>query len=230
MKMGRYLRRKPIVILIWLIVFLAPLPLALHSAGSKIPSKKLPRGVGWLRLNNLDSRVEKYLRSSPPQTVILGPSYARQLGEFGEIHNLGFDMARPSEIVALARKYCRKDDHFFFFLSLRDIYYLSEKPRIEVTNVSFRNIIISKLFLQSRLDIFPDSIKKRPVSAEDRLIFSLSLAPEEFESDPKVNVDVATRTSISAIYNLATVEEINLTLFVEFANEFPNTIIEAFQY
>jgi len=158
--------------------FLVGLPTLLWPVSFYRPTPdNYRRGSYPYYLADFDKRVEAYRRSSThmSQSVLVGPSYAVSLGEFGSVYNLGSIGATQCEIAAIIKSHCRNSDHIFYALTVWNFMLDSTLVRRQSTSKAYRRLFLLKeQVTPSRI------IPGRPWSA---LYFnSIKFSEEEFES------------------------------------------------
>ncbi len=77
-----------------------------------------------------------------PSTYIVGPSYARSLGDCGilTVHNIGQDAALPADTAANLAKNCRMSDRIIYVFTVRDVIFFG-KPALYEKSGKFNDAV-----------------------------------------------------------------------------------------
>ena len=157
---------KPLPILIFCALFLIPMLYILNYLGSKVTADQLPPWTFEHRLLDWQERWQAY-QDSPetPQTVIVGQSYAEQLGDIGNIQNLGFPGGNPRMCERIIQK-ARPQDTVFFIITARDIVFQRVDVPIEFEIAFFAN----RKANQASLGLIEPKPEEKKEKQRDRLV------------------------------------------------------------
>lgn len=167
-------------------------------------------------LLNLDRQIDE-LRKSEPQVVIVGPSYARAIGEkFG--HNLTLDAGRLPECSFIINNYCRPDDLVVYVITINEILTMNQPVRREVKSRRARLLTVTRAAIRTFLKPPQEGF----AFAKANIDKSEFAECADFTREPELYLDMA-GYQLSALSKLSP-QDIDLGPFVELHRNHPNTL------
>ena len=119
----------------------------------KIPKDVFPNQCYERRLYQMESEHQKYRAADTSPVVIVGPSYASQLGSFKNAYNVSLGSGSRAECDSIVSQ-CGEAKKIFYIVSIRE-YAASntERCRPEVYNQALRKLAICRGVAQMHLGI-----------------------------------------------------------------------------
>jgi len=187
-----------------------------------IPLKSVPETTWLFRLADLEQRLHRYRFSSSPIPVVVGTSYASQLGEFADVKNVAVRSSNLKDHENLIHL-CRAEDTILYLCTIRESVIRDEKPHDFIAKRWVRKQIILKQLL---LTIFG---ALEPDSASSARIFH--------PSDPEYSVlcdslgidDLSTFHTEYLLWQIRSIAHtpnpVDVAAFARLCETFPNMII-----
>lgn len=185
---GEKTSKRIIATIVWFNLFIAVTLITAEVLVCSIPAEIFLYHELEYHLVDYHKRWRRYRSQHPTCYVIVGSSYASEIGELPNIYNLACAGTRVQEHKAVISKYCRQEDTIVYYLTMHDLLPGDSPPESLVTNRFSRSkMILSGLAeravgLESVRGIF-DQKKGRADSA-----------PIEFRRKPRSRGDSAMRT------------------------------------
>lgn len=141
--------------------------LIVYTAGSYFTMRNVPRRSSTWALFEFQAKWQDYQMSlDTPQAVLVGPSYARDIGTVPGIRNLGLRAAYPQEVKQIVEQ-IRPDDTVLFLFSPREIIHSQRMKtrRPGPLSVVHIRVLTAKELVQRK--IFPPSRRKAKQANRD---------------------------------------------------------------
>ncbi len=202
-------------IILWTVLFDLISVLILCNLTPLVPIDAVPR-IYWSGcLFDLEKRLEEY-KESGARNVIVGPSYAKQIGSFGSVRNLALDAAFHPEIAFVVEHYCTNADIIFYVLTAREL--SPFKPRTKSMHVVPRRLMILKdAFHKVALGVpvAKGRAESEPCSAKDLDLFkeaadisrlnnkktkSLETSIRKIKNNPEIDPDELTLEPLESLF------------------------------
>ncbi|MBI5114987.1 hypothetical protein HZA56_00775 [Candidatus Poribacteria bacterium] len=175
-------------------------------------------------MTDFDDRLQIYncLRRYGPRTVIVGPSYAWQLGSFSGIYNLSILGANPAETANVLR-YCRQEDTVLYIFTLREVALFKREAKYSSSCALTRRAAIMRKSI--RCMVFgTDNAPYNPIPEADTSVSEVEIETFAKAIDlSKVNV-VPKRAIFRLRICSVPPEDITLRPFLELAEQHPGIV------
>jgi hypothetical protein len=148
--------KNAVLVLLFTLFWIVTAWLASAVAIRVIPGKYFMAGSWERRLIDYERALTDYsfLRSGECDGVIIGTSYARGLGEFEGVYNLGFGGTRADDHLRIIRRYCRKQDKVIYVITMREVTMPEwDAPRHALTSAFVRYPTVAKAAVLDLLNL-----------------------------------------------------------------------------